>query len=150
MNAPDWVYALPSVNAGLNTLATVLLVVGYSLIKKGRRDAHKKVMLSAFVTSILFLGFYLTYHFALKHYTGSSSQPFQGQGPIRPIYFTILITHVILAAIVPVLAIITIYRGLKQQWDRHRRIAKITFPIWLYVSLTGVIIYGMLYHWPVG
>lgn len=149
MNAPDWVYILPSVNAGLNSLATVLLISGYMLIKQGQKETHKKVMLTAFGTSILFLVFYLTYHFALKHYTGESSQPFQGQGFIRPIYFTILITHVILAAAVPVLALITIYRGLKAQWEKHRKIAKITFPIWLYVSLTGVIIYGMLYHWPV-
>lgn len=150
MEAPDWVYTLPTVNAGLNSLATVLLIVGFVLIKRGRRDAHKKVMLTAFATSILFLGFYLGYHFALKHYTGASSQPFLGQGAIKPVYFTILITHVILAAAVPVLALITIYRGLKAQWEKHRRIAKVTFPIWLYVSVTGVIIYLMLYHWPVG
>jgi protein SCO1/2/putative membrane protein len=150
VEAPDWVYTLPTVNAGLNSLATVLLISGYVLIKRGRRDAHRNVMLTAFVTSILFLGCYLTYHFALKHYTGASSQPFQGQGAVRPVYFTILITHVILAAAVPVLALITIYRGLKQQWEKHRRIATITFPIWVYVSVTGVIIYLMLYHWPVG
>ena len=150
MEAPDWVYTLPTINAGLNSLATVLLIAGYVLIKRGHRDAHKKVMLTAFVTSILFLGFYLAYHFALKHYTGEASQRFQGEGVIRPVYFTILITHVILAAAVPVLALITIYRGLKEQWEKHRRIAKITFPIWVYVSVTGVIIYAMLYHWPVG
>lgn len=149
MTAPDWVYMLPTVNAGLNTLATALLMTGYLLIKRGQKVAHKQVMLAAFATSVLFLAFYLTYHFALKHYTGVSSQPFRGQGLIRPVYLTILITHVILAAIVPVLALITIYRGLKEQWEKHRRIAKVTFPIWLYVSLTGVIIYGMLYHWPV-
>jgi protein SCO1 len=149
VNAPNWVYTLPSINAALNTLATILLVSGYLLIQRGQKVAHKRVMLSAFATSVLFLVFYLTYHFALKHYTGVSSKPFQGQGLIRPIYFTILITHVILAAIVPFLAMLTIYRGLKGQWRKHRRIAKITFPIWLFVSLTGVIIYGMLYRWPV-
>ena len=149
MEAPDWVYTLPTVNAGLNSLATVLLIVGFVLIKRGQRDAHRNVMLTAFVTSILFLGCYLAYHFALKQYTGVSSQPFRGQGAIRPVYLTILITHVLLAMAVPVLALITIYRGLKQQWEKHRRIAKITFPIWLYVSVTGVIIYLMLYHWPV-
>lgn len=149
MTAPDWVYFLPTVNAGLNSLATVLLITGYLLIKRGHQGAHKQVMLGAFATSVVFLVCYLAYHFALKHYTGASSQPFQGQGVIRPVYFTILITHVILAAVVPVLASITIYRGLKQQWEKHRRIARVTFPIWLYVSLTGVIIYGMLYHWPV-
>lgn len=149
MTAPNWVYMLPTVNAGLNTLATALLITGYLLIKREQKVAHKQVMLGAFATSILFLVCYLTYHFALKHYTGVSSQPFQGQGLIRLVYLTILVTHVILAAIIPVLASITIYRGLKEQWEKHRRIAKITFPIWLYVSLTGVIIYGMLYHWPV-
>jgi len=150
VEAPDWVYNLPTVNAGLNSLATVLLILGFVLIKRGRRDAHRNVMLTAFVTSILFLGCYLGYHFALKHYTGVSSQPFRGQGAIRPVYLSILITHVVLAAAVPVLALVTIYRGLKKQWEKHRRIAKITFPIWLYVSMTGVIIYLMLYHWPVG
>jgi protein SCO1 len=146
--APDWVYRLPSVNAGLNGLATVLLVAGYVLIKRGHREAHKAAMLASFATSVLFLACYLTYHFALHHYTGVSSRAFQGQGAIRPVYLTILISHVVLAAVVPVLAIATIRRGLKAQWDRHKRLARITFPLWLYVSVTGVIIYGMLYHWP--
>ncbi len=146
MPAPDWVLTLPDINAGLNSLATLLLLVGYVVIRQGKRDVHKNVMLSAFATSVVFLGCYLVYHFALKHYTGSSSKPFEGEGIIRPVYFTILITHIVLAAAVPVLAVWTIYRGWKQQWDKHRRIARITFPIWLYVSVTGVIIYLMLYH----
>lgn len=146
---PAWVLALPAINAVLNSLSTLLLVGGYALIRKGRREAHKRTMLTAFGVSVLFLACYLVYHGALTHYTGSGSQKFQGTGVIRPIYFTILITHIVLAAAVPVLAVITIYRGLKAQWDRHRRIARVTFPIWLYVSVTGVIIYGMLYHWPV-
>lgn len=150
MQTPQWVLSLPAVNAGLNGLATVLLVVGYLLIRQRKTGAHKAVMLSAFVTSILFLGCYLLYHAALREYTGSGSHAFTGLGPIRTIYFTILITHIVLAALVPILASITIYRGLRADWPRHRRIAKITFPIWLYVSVTGVIIYFMLYHWTEG
>ena len=150
MDVPDWVAALPAVNAGLNALATLLLVVGYTLIRCGRRRAHQRTMLSAFATSILFLACYLVYHGALIYYTDSGSRHFEGTGPVRPVYYTILISHVILAASVPVLASITIYRALRQEWDRHRRIAKVTFPIWLYVSVTGVIIYLLLYHWPAG
>lgn len=150
MEVPDWVRVLPSVNAGLNGLATLLLIGGYVLIRRGQRAAHQRTMLTAFATSILFLVCYLSHHTALYYYTGSGSHHFEGTGLIRPVYFTILISHVVLAATVPVLASITIYRGLKQQWDRHRKIAKVTFPIWLYVSVTGVIIYLLLYHWPTG
>ncbi len=145
---PTWVTTLPAINAALNSLATILLVVGYLQVKKGRKDAHRRLMLAAFATSVAFLVCYLVYHLALRHYTGDSSKPFPGTGLIRPVYFSILITHIILAAAVPVLTSITIYRGLKQQWESHRRIAKVTFPIWLYVSVTGVIIYFMVYHWP--
>jgi protein SCO1 len=144
---PDWVAMLPAVNATLNGLATVLLVCGFLAIRKGNRDTHRKIMLSAFFTSVLFLACYLVYHFALHHYTGSGSKKFPADHAGRPVYLAILLTHVILATAVPVLAAITIYRGLKQDWVRHKRIAKITFPIWLYVSVTGVIIYFMLYHW---
>jgi len=146
--APDWVLQLPAVNAVLNGTATILLMLGYWFIRKGEKDKHKKTMLTAFGTSILFLVFYLLYHFALQRYTGNASRKFMGEGLIRPIYYTILITHVVLAAAVPALAWVTIRRGLKQQWAAHRRIAKITFPIWLYVSITGVVIYFMLYHFP--
>lgn len=145
---PDWVTLLPAVNASLNGLATVLLGVGVWQVKRGNREAHRKIMLAAFGTSVLFLICYLIHHAALYQYTGSGSRKFTGTGAIRPIYFTILITHIILAAAVPVLAIITIRRGLREQWAAHRRIAKVTFPIWMYVSVTGVIIYFMLYHWP--
>ena len=144
---PAWVLALPAVNAVLNGSATVLLLVGFALIKSGRRDAHKRVMLTAFGVSVVFLACYLTYHFSLRYYTGSSSKPFPQSHPARPLYLGILLTHVVLAVTVPVLAIITIVRAYKQQWEKHRRIAKFTFPIWLYVSVTGVIIYYMLYHW---
>ncbi len=147
--ANAWYMALPAVNAGLNGLATVLLAAGYVLIQQKRVIAHRNVMLTAFGVSIVFLVCYLVYHAALHHDTGLAGKKFAGTGPVRPVYFSILISHVVLAAAVPVLAIITIYRGLKSDWARHRRIAKITYPIWMYVSVTGVIIYGMLYHWPI-
>jgi protein SCO1/2/putative membrane protein len=146
---PSWVTTLPAINAGLNSLAIILLTAGYLQIKQGNREKHKKLMLTAFATSVLFLVCYLVYHFALNHYTGSSSKKFPGTGTIRTVYLGILLTHVVLAATVPVLAIITIVKGLREQWESHKRFAKITFPIWLYVSVTGVIIYFMVYHWPV-
>ena len=149
MVLPHWIVVLPALNAALNSMATILLLIGFVLIKQGRRKAHQWAMLSAFGTSIVFLICYLTYHFALHHYTGESGKKLGGVGAIRPIYFVILITHVILAAVVPVLASMTIFRAWRQDWIAHRRLAKITFPIWVYVSVTGVIIYGMLYHWPV-
>ncbi len=147
---PGWVAALPAVNASLNGLSTLLLVVGLLLIKKGRRIAHRNVMLAAFGVSVVFLGCYLTYHQGLHHYTGTHGKEFAGTGAVRYLYFAILISHVLLAAVVPVLAVMTIYRGLKADWERHRKIAKLTFPIWLYVSITGVVIYLMLYHLPTG
>jgi protein SCO1 len=137
---------LPAVNALLNGTATVLLLVGYTLIKCRREAAHKAVMLTAFVVSMLFLTCYLVYHYQLKAHTGSGGVPFTGQGPVRYLYYTILLTHVVLAATVPVLALLTIYWGLKDRRAKHRRLARVTFPIWLYVSVTGVVIYGMLYH----
>lgn len=146
---PGWAATLPTVNALLNSLATTLLVAGFVLIKKNKRDAHRNVMLTAFGTSVVFLGCYLVYHFALHHYTGTHGKAFPETGAARVVYLVILISHVVLAAVVPVLAIITIVRGLNADWERHRKIAKITFPIWLYVSVTGVVIYLMLYHWPV-
>ncbi len=147
--APSWVLLLPTINASLNGLATILLVAGYVAIRRGRRSLHRNLMLTTFATSVIFLICYLTYHFALHHYTGESGRKFPGTGLVRPIYFVILISHVILAVPVAFMACVTIYRGLKGQWDRHRSIARITYPIWLYVSITGVVIYLMLYHWPV-
>ena len=145
---PDWVAGLPAVNASLNALATVLLLTGYVLIKRGRRDAHAWAMISAFSTSVVFLVCYLVYHAALHHYTGESGKKFGGSGVIRPIYFAILISHVLLAVPVAVLALLTLRLAWRKNWYEHRRLARITFPIWVYVSLTGVIIYGLLYHWP--
>jgi uncharacterized membrane protein YozB (DUF420 family) len=131
---------LPTVNAFLNATSAVLLVWGYTLIRRKQIQTHRKVMLTAFATSCLFLICYLIYHAQV------GSVRFQGQGIIRPIYFTILITHTILAAAVPVLAIITLRRGLAARYDQHRRIARWTLPIWLYVSVTGVVVYVMLYQ----
>lgn len=143
---PAWARRLPRTNAMLNALATLLLLIGFSAIMAGRVNLHKRMMLMSFGVSVAFLACYLTYHFALHRYTGSHGKEFEGDGTLRTVYYTILVSHVILAAAVPVLAPITIYRGLTGKFDRHRRIARITFPIWLYVSVTGVIIYWMLYH----
>jgi protein SCO1 len=145
---PEWAARLPSTNAMLNGLATLLLLAGFVAIKRGHREVHKRLMIFAFATSVAFLASYLTYHFALSHYTGTHGKAFEGTGSVRTAYYGLLISHVLLATLVPVLALVTMYRGLREQWEAHRRIARITFPIWLYVSVTGVIIYGMLYHWP--
>ena len=130
---------LPAVNASLNALAAVFLTAGYLFIRKGRRLAHERCMLTALATSTLFLVSYVVYH------ANVGSRPFGGQGVIRPIYYTILATHVVLAASVVPLALVTATRGLRQRFDAHVRIARWTLPIWLYVSVTGVIIYVMLY-----
>jgi uncharacterized membrane protein YozB (DUF420 family) len=158
VNVPSWVTALPAVNATLNGVATALLVRGLLCIRRGQRDAHRRTMLTAFGVSVAFLTCYLAYHAGLQHYTGSGSKKFEGTGFIRPIYFTILISHVVLAAFVPFLAAAAIWLGLKADrsekrgqvanWVAHRKIAKITFPVWLYVSITGVVIYLIGYHWP--
>ena len=131
---------LPTVNAALNAISAVLLVWGYLLIRRKRIDAHRRVMKTAFVTSCLFLVCYLVYHAQV------GSVPFAKTGAIRTVYFSILITHTVLAATVPVLAIITLRRGLAARYDQHRKIARWTLPIWLYVSVTGVVVYVMLYH----
>lgn len=147
---PAWVLNLPAVNALLNGLATVLLIVGHRFIKRHNVSAHRNTMLTAFAVSIAFLACYVVYHVMLQQYTGSGSKPFVGTGVIRPVYFTILISHIALAAAVPVLAIRTIYLGLSGQFATHKKWARWTYPIWVYVSITGVMIYGMLYHWPAG
>jgi uncharacterized membrane protein YozB (DUF420 family) len=131
---------LPAVNATLNGLAAVLLVVGWLLIKSGRERAHKNTMLAAFAVSVVFLACYLVYHYHV------GSVKFVGPPGVRAAYLTMLFTHVVLAAAVPFLAIITIYLGLKDRRARHRQFARWTFPIWLYVSVTGVVIYVLLYH----
>ena len=131
---------LPTINATLNGMAALCLVAGYLFIRKGNRKAHRAAMLSAFGLSVLFLISYLIYHYQV------GSVRFQSTGPIRSVYFTILITHTLLAAAVPFLALITLVRALKERFDSHRKIARYTLPIWLYVSITGVIVYWMLYH----
>lgn len=143
---PEWARRLPATNAMLNALATVLLLMGFSAIKVKYIRLHKKLMLYAFGVSCAFLVSYLLYHFALHHYAGLRGKPFEQTGTIRTVYYSILISHVFLAALVPVLAIVTIVKGLRANWESHRRWAKVTFPIWLYVSVTGVIIYWMLYQ----
>ncbi len=143
---PDWYLKLPAVNAGLNALAGLMLIVGLVLVKRRQVDWHRRIMVAAFFVSVIFLACYLVYHAGLSHYTGSHGKAFGGVGAIRYVYFAILISHVLLAVAVPVLAIITLRRGFKADWVGHRKIAKITFPIWLYVSITGVVIYFMLYH----
>jgi putative membrane protein len=136
-------HPLVSVNAALNGLATLLLLAGYVLIKQKREIAHRNVMLAAFGVSVAFLVCYLVYHVGVMQ---GKSTPFTGAGPVRYLYFTILISHVILAAAVPFLAAANIYLGLADRRYGHRRLARWTFPIWLYVSITGVVIYWMLYH----
>ncbi len=131
---------LPTVNAVLNATAAVLLTVGYILIRRKRIQTHRKVMLAAFATSCIFLVCYIVYHAQV------GSVHFPKTGPIRTVYFTLLTSHTILAATVPVLAIMTLSRGLGGRYDKHRQIARWTLPIWLYVSVTGVIVYLMLYH----
>jgi len=131
---------LPALNATLNGLSAVFLVSGYLFIRRGDRLMHKRCMLGALTLSALFLTSYVIYHLNM------GSRPFQGQGPVRLIYFTILITHVVLAASIVPLALVTATRGLRSQFDRHVRIARWTLPLWLYVSVTGVVIYLMLYQ----
>jgi uncharacterized membrane protein YozB (DUF420 family) len=131
---------LPTVNATLNGIAAVLLVIGWVLIRQRKIQAHRAVMLSAFACSILFLVSYLVYHYQV------GSVRFQGEGAIRTVYFAILISHTLLATAVPFLAAITLFRALKERFAKHRAIARWTLPIWLYVSVTGVIVYVMLYR----
>ena len=132
---------LPSVNATLNALSAVLLVCGYLMIRRKQIARHRRVMLTAFATSCLFLVCYLVYHAQV------GSVPFHHEGTtLRTVYLSILFTHTVLAAAVPVLAIITLRRGLAARYDKHRKIARWTLPIWLYVSVTGVVVYVVLYH----
>jgi uncharacterized membrane protein YozB (DUF420 family) len=132
---------LPTINATLNALSAVLLVWGYLLIRRQQRERHRRVMKTAFATSCLFLVCYLIYHAQV------GSVPFHHEGTtLRTVYLSILLTHTVLAAAVPVLAVITLRRGLAARYDKHRQIARWTLPIWLYVSVTGVVVYVMLYH----
>ena len=131
---------LPALNATLNSCSAVLLIWGYTLIRKKRIQAHRRVMIAAFSVSVAFLISYLIYHSQV------GSVRFAKTGPIRTVYLTILLTHTVLAAAVPFLAGISLYRGLQGTYDKHRKIARWTLPIWLYVSVTGVVVYWMLYR----
>lgn len=132
--------ALPTVNATLNAIAGVCLVIAWVFIRRRRIEAHRRMMLAAFAASTLFLISYVVYH------ANAGSRPYHGTGWLRTLYFAILIPHVILAAAVVPLALVTLARGLRRDDARHRRIARITLPIWLFVSVTGVIVYLMLYR----
>jgi uncharacterized membrane protein YozB (DUF420 family) len=137
---PELIAALPTVNALLNGTSAVLLVSGYLLIRRRRVAAHRACMLTAFVVSTVFLVSYLT----LRYYAGMTR--FTGQGWIRPVYFSILVSHTILAATIVPLALMTLTRALRARFDRHARIARWTLPLWLYVSVTGVLVYVILYR----
>ena len=136
---PAAVAQLPALNAALNAASAILLIVGYLFIRRQRVVVHKCCMLSALIVSMLFLGSYLL----LRYVAGFTR--FTGQGWIRPLYFTILFSHTALAAAIPPLSLVTAWRGLSGRYDRHMRIARWTLPLWLYVSVTGVLVYWMLY-----
>jgi uncharacterized membrane protein YozB (DUF420 family) len=140
MQVPPQYAIFPAIDASLNGTSAVLLLVGRGFIKRGNMAAHRAVMLAAMVSSSVFLACYLYYHWHV------GSVHFQGQGWSRPVYFSILISHTILAAAIVPLIIITLSRALRQRFDRHRAIARWTYPLWMYVSVTGVIVYFMLYH----
>lgn len=131
---------LPAVNATLNALGGLCLVAGYVFIRRGRRELHKRAMLAAFTFAVLFFASYLVYHYQV------GSVRFQGEGAVRTVYFVVLISHTVLATAVPILAIVTLHRALKGRFARHKTIARWTLPIWLYVSVTGVVVYWMLYQ----
>jgi putative membrane protein len=141
MQVPAQYAIFPQINATLNGASAVLLLIGRNYIKHGRMAAHRAVMIAALVSSSLFLTSYLYYHWHV------GSVHFQGQGWSRPVYFTILTSHTILAIVIVPMVIITLSRALRGRFDRHRAIARWTFPLWMYVSVTGVIVYFMLYHW---
>lgn len=134
------VSGLPGLNAALNGISAVLLMIGFAFIRRRQPAAHMACMLGAFGVSTLFLISYVIYHW------NAGSRPFTGVGWIRPVYFFLLLTHIVLAAVIVPLALTTIYRALAGQLDRHRRLARVTLPVWLYVSVTGVLIYWMLYR----
>ena len=136
----EYVSYLPHLNAFLNGTSAVLLLTGYSFIRKGNIAAHRNCQVSALIVSIIFLASYLTYHF------NHGATRFAGQGLVRPLYFTILTSHTILAVVIVPLVIITLLRALRADFVRHRKIARITLPLWLYVCVTGVIVYLMLYQ----
>ncbi len=137
---PDYIPVLPHLNAILNATSAILLVTGYTFIRLRRITAHRNCQISAFVCSTLFLISYLTYHY----FHGATHFP--GRGIARPVYFTILISHTILAVVIVPLVLVTLYRAVRKDFVRHQKIARWTLPLWLYVSVTGVVVYLMLYQ----
>ena len=133
---------LPTVNATLNTISAILLTTGYFCIRTRKPIAHRNCMIAAFIVSALFLTSYLTYHYH------AGSTPFEREGWIRGVYFAVLIPHIVLAALILPLALCTLYFALRKRFNKHRRIARWTLPIWLYVSVTGIVVYWMLYRLP--
>ena len=131
---------LPTLNAVLNATSALLLLWGWLLIRRGRREAHRRVMIAALCSSSLFLVSYLVYHAQV------GSVRFTGQGPVRTLYFAILISHTVLAVAIVPLVLVTVTRALRGRFDQHRRIARVTLPLWAYVSVTGVVVYWMLYR----
>ena len=131
---------LPSLNALLNTTSALLLVAGWVLVRTGHREAHRRVMLAALATSTLFLASYLVYHARV------GSVRYTGQGTLRAVYFAVLTSHTVLAAVIVPLVIVTLARALRGRLDAHRRLARVTLPLWAYVSVTGVVVYLMLYR----
>jgi len=140
MQIPPQYAVFPGLDASLNGTSAVLLLIGRGLIKRGHMVAHRAVMIAALISSSLFLASYLYYHWHV------GSVHFQGQGWVRPLYFTILISHTLLAAVIVPMIILTLSRALRERYDRHRAIARWTYPLWLYVSVTGVVVYLMLYR----
>ena len=142
----DFIFTLPHVNALLNATSGIFLIIGYTFIRRRRTRAPRRSMIAAFLASIIFLISYVLYHSLLAYYLGQGPTKFRGEGIVRPIYFFILISHTLLAIIIVPFVLVTLRRGLKGNYDKHRRIARWTFPLWLYVSVTGVIVYLMLYQ----
>jgi uncharacterized membrane protein YozB (DUF420 family) len=142
----DFIFTLPHVNAILNTTSGLFLIAGFVFIRRRQIAAHRKSMLAAFSASTVFLISYVLYHSLLAYYLGQGPTKFTGEGFIRPVYFVILLSHTVLAIAVVPFVLITLFRGLKRQDEKHRRIARWTFPLWLYVSITGVLVYLFLYH----
>jgi uncharacterized membrane protein YozB (DUF420 family) len=135
------VHIWPAINATLNALSGVFLLTAFILIRKKKIQAHKRFMLAACTTSLIFLASYLTYHYA------AGATRFAGTGWSRPVYFTLLLTHTVLAVTIVPLAVISVFNGLKMRVATHRRFARVTFPLWMYVSVTGVLVYFFLYQW---
>lgn len=137
---------LPGLNATLNAIAAVLLVWGYTLIRRRKIETHRKVMITAFGVSVAFLVCYLVYHYMMQQQYGVAYKRFPGTGTVRTVYLSILFTHTVLAVAVPFLAIASLWRGWTGSYAKHRAVARWALPIWLYVSVTGVVVYWMLYR----